>query len=405
MAANLTVNTTYEKKTYICVGDVPSPEQSSYIINVLIDLTFTIPCLILNGIIVIKYHRLPVEEKKRNSMFLIFNQAIVDLFNGLLNTPYSAVGCVLYYTNFFGKNTTEDREESCKVWYLISSWSAVVSLISSLLLLLLIAMERFVAVWRPVFWYSHLRYGAWRLNISVLLLWFSTVLFALGEIWVHYIEFYAKKKSKQPAEKYHFIWAVISFFLTSLVVIIWTLTFYKSYHFLRASSPRSTTDPQDDVFSTKNSISPNVAPAPYIIEAKSSTSAYPDHYKKKPKVRLTRRVSSQVPPSSIVRKEMNLIRVFVAMLVLFLAAYTPMLAYFIIRLKSKTSFSTSDSHIIWATALTLLNMASVMNPLIVMARIANFKWGEKDRVRRRSQSSGTFEITETDNISPSLYKK
>ena len=79
-------------------------------------------------------------------------------------------------------------------------------------------------------------------------------------------------------------------------------------------------------------------------------------------------------PSNIVLKEMKLIRVFVAMPILFFAGYTPMLAYFIVFLRNKKDFSTSDNHIMLATSLTVLDMASCVNPLIVMARIENFKW-------------------------------
>ena len=59
-------------------GCVLSPEwnpvQLSYITNAIITLVLTPPAVVLNVVVMVKYSRLHVKERRRNSMFLILNQ-------------------------------------------------------------------------------------------------------------------------------------------------------------------------------------------------------------------------------------------------------------------------------------------------------------------------------------------
>ena len=48
-------------------------------------------------------------------MFLVANQALVDLFNGAINSPFTAAGNVVFYTNAF-EDVTHERETPCPYW-------------------------------------------------------------------------------------------------------------------------------------------------------------------------------------------------------------------------------------------------------------------------------------------------
>ena len=207
--------------------------QLLHVVNALVTLFLTIPAVPLNVFVIIQYFNLPLVEKRRNSNFLIFTQTLADLFNLLIASPLHAVSHVIYLTNVFPE-ISDKREDSCPYVYLITGWSLAVSINSSLLIFILVALDRFMAVWKPVYWYTNLRCGhRSQLKLAVIAIWVAAGVFSLGDVYGHAVEFFSEDGSEIHVNGFHQARAVVCVLLTSVIFFMWTITFCKTCYIFR----------------------------------------------------------------------------------------------------------------------------------------------------------------------------
>ena len=102
------------------------------------------------------------------------------------------------------------------------------SVLSSLLMLILISIDRFVATWMPFFWSSHMKYNYRKqLKITILFVAIFSTLFAAGEVYAHAVEFFSGSGGRVIANKFHQARAYISLFPGIIITILWALTSVK----------------------------------------------------------------------------------------------------------------------------------------------------------------------------------
>ena len=95
-----------------------------------------------------------------------------------------------------------------------------------------------------------------------------------------------------------------------------------------------------------------------------------------------RKVSAMTSPEAIRGAEMKLLRVFACMLVFFLVGYVPILVYLVVRLVYTGSFSKNENfmlHLLYSVGSTALEVASLLNPLLVLIRVGSFRWRKRTK--------------------------
>ena len=363
-----------------------STEQICYIINGVLAWTLTIPAIALNISIIKQYRTLPTDERKRGTKYLILQQAIVDLYNGLVPSPLLATGNIVYYTNVF-QRVSDKQKGFYQYWYITCSWTMLVSLLCNLSFFILLASDRLMAVWKPVYWHSHLKYGQTRYMHVGRTIWICSGVFAVGEVYGHSVQF-LQNGGIEAANQAHLARTTLCLFLTGVLVVIWSMTFFKtfSYHDRRrklsmqqkllvvgsTSKIRTGTQTSQD--------SATVTEATPIRNTRLHANTSESNF-------LLRLASSS--PSAVYSSELKLIRVFATMFAFFLVGYVPILVYLTMRSIDSTRMSSStennhELHMVNATACTALVLASCLNPCLVMLHVDHFQFlcAKEDRLKR-----------------------
>ena len=140
--------------------------MSRIYISATIQLVKVIIGLTLNLIVVICFSKRPLVRKKIPTV-LLFNQAIVDLFNGVVY----GVSYVIYTV------LIELKDENLEVASLVMTFFRSMTLFSSILLYAVIALERFLAIAYPLWHRVHVsKKHIW---IAVLSSWIITIVLSV----------------------------------------------------------------------------------------------------------------------------------------------------------------------------------------------------------------------------------
>ena len=66
----------------------------------------------------------------------------------------------------------------------------------------------------------------------------------------------------------------------------------------------------------------------------------------------------------------------------FLVGYVPILVYLVVRLVHTGSFSKNENfmlHLLYSVGSTALEVASLLNPLLVLIRVGSFRWRKRTK--------------------------
>ena len=203
--------------------------QTFYKVSAIITFLLAVPAILLNVKVIVKYFKIHPSERRQNTNLLILHQAIADLFNAAINSPLNAIVNIIYYAYqpHITKMLGISLEDSCPYVYILASCSMNLSLVSTLLIFILIAVNRLIATWQPNLWFSELRYShRCEVKICIAGTWAFAFLFSSGEL-LHISEF--SHGEHRSVDFYHLMRFVVCFLLVVILIALWLATFWKIY--------------------------------------------------------------------------------------------------------------------------------------------------------------------------------
>ena len=334
--------------TTVCYKPASVIEQSFLVGNGVITAVLAAPAILLNSIVLRKYWKFPTRTKHKNIIFIIFMQAVVNLVHILLTCPGVTIGHLVYFSDMFSYISVEKKENSCVYWYIIFTWLMVTSVLGRLLTFVYSSVDKLLAIWKPVFWYNHLKDRQEKCKLIYSLVWISAGMFAMGDVYAHIREFFSGEE--QSAKRYHLVRGVACLILILVLVSTWGFTLIQGFVALHKSTRRI------------RAISDNITPANSHVMINYVNRKFT--------------VTNRGPGVSRVN-EWRFVRTFSMMVMVFLLGYSPYVIYFLSYLIDPDCnfFESSLAvRIIWSMGGSIgIAFVSCWSPLVVLIGIKPYK--------------------------------
>ena len=269
--------------------------------------------LIFNFIVIVLFCKRPYIRRKLPNI-LLFNQALVDLFNCAIFCPMYTCNAVLYY---YGGRTVYIR--------IVSNTFQQLSYMSSILNLLPLALDRCFAISAPL---RHRRFVTRRVVlVSIALVWFVSLCIAC--VYGYIVDqTYIRDMHNDHLNNFYFAFTVIHLAVFILVIIVYAFTYYKSrkavHHNCRIAVVRDPNCTAEDIR---------------------------------------------------IQKEQKLLRMFMAIFVVFFVAFSPGLVFFMLLNFAGMKF-TQVMDVVDASSVIGMAVSSVVNPVLTLFMKDDFrvKW-------------------------------
>ena len=301
----------------------------------MVQIATALIAIVLNVLICICFRKNRAMRKK-NANILLFNQALVDLVNCAIFAIPNAI--------FLRVHRIQSREP--EFTFAVTSMALILSGSSSVFLFALIAVERFLSLYKPMWHRVHVTTG--RIWKGIVFVWAISVVLAVTMPFVYYLP--DEHDSEDVYYKYRlFLFAILVILIISITVLhIWSFVLaYRATHAKVKAPQQFALTPINESPSTNEMIESSENPI-----------------NRQPKAAPLKEVSPEEAALQL-KKQFRLLKLFIVMYIAFLVSFSALsaLAYMVKALTRLTSQSIACFFI----------MTSLLNPVLTFCLKPEFR--------------------------------